>query len=58
MEDCGLCHERHRTVVNNLLKQNEPFLCFQCREIHQTWRKRGTDLFIQNSCNPADIPKP
>lgn len=34
VEDCSNCHEPHGTVANNLLKQNEPFLCLQCHEAH------------------------
>ncbi len=33
-EDCSICHDPHGTVANNLLKQNEPFLCLQCHESH------------------------
>lgn len=33
-ESCLECHEPHGTVANNLLKQNEPFLCLQCHEGH------------------------
>jgi DmsE family decaheme c-type cytochrome len=33
-EDCLSCHNPHGTVANNLLKQNEPFLCLQCHESH------------------------
>jgi len=34
MEDCGICHDVHGTVANNLLRQNEPFLCLQCHQPH------------------------
>lgn len=33
-EDCMICHDPHGSVANNLLKQNEPFLCLQCHESH------------------------
>jgi len=33
-ERCTICHEPHGTVADNLLKQNEPFLCLQCHEFH------------------------
>ncbi len=33
-EDCMTCHDPHGTVANNLLKQNEPFICLQCHEMH------------------------
>jgi DmsE family decaheme c-type cytochrome len=34
MEDCSICHDPHGTVANNLLHQNEPFLCLQCHQPH------------------------
>ncbi len=34
VEDCTICHDPHGTVANNLLVQNEPFLCLQCHEGH------------------------
>ncbi len=33
-EDCAICHDPHGTVANNLLRQNEPFLCLQCHQPH------------------------
>lgn len=33
-ESCMTCHSPHGTVANNLLKQNEPFVCLQCHEMH------------------------
>ena len=33
-EDCTICHNPHGTVANNLLQQNEPFLCLQCHQPH------------------------
>ncbi len=33
-ERCTICHEPHGTAADNLLKQNEPFLCLQCHEFH------------------------
>lgn len=33
-EGCDTCHSPHGTVADNLLKQNEPFLCLQCHEAH------------------------
>jgi len=33
-EDCVVCHNPHGTVANNLLRQNEPFLCLQCHQPH------------------------
>jgi DmsE family decaheme c-type cytochrome len=34
MEDCTICHDVHGTVANNLLQQNEPFICLQCHQPH------------------------
>ncbi len=33
-DDCTICHDAHGSVANNLLVQNEPFLCLQCHEGH------------------------
>lgn len=33
-EGCNTCHVPHGSVADNLLKQNEPFLCLQCHEAH------------------------
>ncbi len=33
-ENCMICHDPHGTVANNLLVQNEPFLCLQCHQPH------------------------
>ena len=33
-EDCRICHDPHGAVANNLLIQNEPFVCLQCHEPH------------------------
>ena len=34
VEDCSICHTPHGAVANNLLVQNEPFLCLQCHQMH------------------------
>jgi DmsE family decaheme c-type cytochrome len=34
VENCLMCHDPHGTVANNLLQQQEPFLCLQCHEAH------------------------
>lgn len=34
VENCLICHDPHGTVANNLLRQQEPFLCLQCHEAH------------------------
>jgi DmsE family decaheme c-type cytochrome len=42
-EDCSICHDPHGSVADNLLLQNEPFLCLQCHESHfHTMRVGGT----------------
>jgi len=33
-DDCGICHDPHGTVANNLLKQNQPYLCLRCHQGH------------------------
>jgi DmsE family decaheme c-type cytochrome len=33
-EDCSICHHPHGAVANNLLVQNEPFLCLNCHQPH------------------------
>ncbi|MCY2991102.1 MAG: hypothetical protein NTY19_24970 [Planctomycetota bacterium] len=34
-ENCGICHQPHGTVTNNLLKQPPVFLCLRCHEGHR-----------------------
>ncbi len=34
VENCLMCHSPHGTIANNLLQQQEPFLCLQCHEAH------------------------
>lgn len=41
VEDCTICHEPHGTVVNNLLRQSEPFLCLRCHTGHKPNPKTG-----------------
>ncbi len=41
-EDCNICHDPHGSVANNLLKQNEPFICMQCHELHFHVGKEST----------------
>jgi len=43
VEDCTICHSAHGTIANNLLSQNEPFLCLQCHEFHFHAGKVGWD---------------
>ena len=45
-EGCNTCHEPHGTLANNLLKQNEPFLCLQCHEAHFHIGRDGIDTPI------------
>jgi DmsE family decaheme c-type cytochrome len=33
-DDCTICHDPHGSVANNMLVQNEPFVCLQCHEGH------------------------
>lgn len=34
VENCMMCHDPHGSVANNLLQQQEPFICLQCHEAH------------------------
>ena len=43
VEDCAICHDPHGSVANNLLVQNEPFLCLQCHEFHFHAGKIGAE---------------
>jgi DmsE family decaheme c-type cytochrome len=40
-EDCCICHDPHGSIADNLLKQNEPFLCLQCHQFHFHAGKQG-----------------
>lgn len=42
-DDCTICHNPHGSVANNLLVQNEPFLCMQCHEGHFHMLRKGFD---------------
>jgi DmsE family decaheme c-type cytochrome len=42
-EDCTICHDAHGSVANNMLVQNEPFLCLQCHEGHFHLLRKGFD---------------
>jgi len=55
VEDCTICHDPHGTVANNLLKQNEPFLCMQCHEVH-FHASRYNDPDMVNGFNPGGVP--
>ena len=45
-EGCNTCHNPHGTLANNLLKQNEPFVCLQCHEAHFHIGREGIDTPI------------
>jgi DmsE family decaheme c-type cytochrome len=59
-EDCGICHDPHGTVADNLLKQNEPFLCLQCHESHFHAMRIGASANASNvafsAYNPDGTP--
>ncbi len=48
-EDCMICHDPHGSVANNLLKQNEPFLCLQCHESHFHATRTGSSAAPGNT---------
>jgi DmsE family decaheme c-type cytochrome len=59
VEDCTICHDPHGSVANNLLKQNEPFLCLQCHEFHFHAGKEsgvGEPEYLNNLLNSAKEP--
>lgn len=41
VEDCSICHDPHGTIANNLLLQNEPFLCLRCHKGHRENPRTG-----------------
>lgn len=50
LESCLLCHAPHGAVANNLLIQNEPFICLQCHDFHfhagmEGFEGEWTDIF-------------
>lgn len=51
-EDCCICHDAHGSVADNLLKQNEPFLCLQCHQFHFHAGKIGFEGVV-----PANPPR-
>lgn len=55
-EDCGICHVPHGSVSNNLLKQNEPFLCLQCHEAHFHIGRTGISTPVMNPSGGSQNP--
>ncbi len=61
-ENCMICHDPHGSVANNLLKQNEPFICLQCHESHFHASRTGSSAnpgntaFDANKLNGASVP--
>jgi DmsE family decaheme c-type cytochrome len=43
-DDCTICHDPHGSVANNMLAQNEPFLCLQCHEGHFHMLRKGAEV--------------
>ncbi|MEA3547596.1 MAG: GSU2203 family decaheme c-type cytochrome [Thermodesulfobacteriota bacterium] len=54
-ESCLECHDPHGTVANNLLKQNEPFLCLQCHEGHFHGMRTGVVGQLQDTFGNSAI---
>lgn len=54
VEDCTICHAPHGAISDNLLHQNEPFLCLQCHELHFHTNFRANDTM--DGVNSAGIP--
>jgi len=52
LEDCCICHDPHGSIADNLLKQNEPFLCLQCHQFHFHLGKKGYEGVV-----PVGPPK-
>ncbi|HKL25456.1 MAG TPA: GSU2203 family decaheme c-type cytochrome [Desulfuromonadales bacterium] len=53
-EDCTICHDPHGTVADNLLVQNEPFICLQCHEGHFHALRAGQPVGTNVPATPAD----
>ncbi|RMF47274.1 MAG: DmsE family decaheme c-type cytochrome [Deltaproteobacteria bacterium] len=47
-EGCNTCHDPHGAVANNLLQQNEPFLCLQCHESHFHAARGGASVDVKD----------
>lgn len=62
LESCDICHEAHGSVANNLLIQNEPFLCLQCHDMHFHAGLAGdegdfTTIYGRDGTSTLDAPK-
>ncbi len=55
-EGCTTCHNPHGSVANNLLAQNEPFLCLQCHEAHFHIGREGIDTPIDRPTGVTGNP--
>ena len=55
-ENCLTCHEPHGTVANNLLRQNEPFLCLQCHEGHFHIGRSGATTAVNTPSGGSSNP--
>lgn len=56
-EGCNVCHQPHGTAADNLLKQNEPFLCLQCHEAHfHIGREGATTPVTSNPTGSSNNP--
>ncbi|MCP4714228.1 MAG: DmsE family decaheme c-type cytochrome [Deltaproteobacteria bacterium] len=65
VEDCMICHEPHGTIANNLLKQNQPFLCLRChrghrQDMHEQYPRSASFLTSCSQCHSqvhgSDLP--
>ena len=56
LEDCTTCHNPHGTAANNLLKQNEPYLCLQCHSAHFHAARKGDSGSVQIHPGQSDNP--
>ncbi len=54
VEDCMICHNPHGTAANNLLKQNEPFLCLQCHTAHFHTAREGETMARTSPAGSVD----
>ena len=61
-DDCTICHDPHGSVANNLLVQNEPFLCLQCHEGHFHILRKGfnpeTGTITADGTPRGSLPNP